>query len=206
MPITYQTFKKNIKSTGPFDPNKKELTVIPGTIASVTGILAKIPVDVQEYPVQNENGLPFKDNTIHSKDNKFVAQPKPEMYESWENVENLLTINEIEDLYTDPIKEEYKETYNQIYSLLKENHQFEFTEKYGKDSLKALLASANHITTLIEEYNSTLAKEAHEGKDIGKKGKNFNKIADEAAKKYGSKEVGERVAASIMWKMYGHKK
>ena len=45
------------------------------------------------------------------------------------------------------------------------------------------------------------AKKAAAGKDIGKKGKNFDKIADKAAKKYGSKEAGKRVAGAILKKL-----
>ena len=46
---------------------------------------------------------------------------------------------------------------------------------------------------------SALAKKARAGKDIGKKGKNFAKIAAKAAKKYGSAEAGKRVAGAIMY-------
>lgn len=42
------------------------------------------------------------------------------------------------------------------------------------------------------------AKAAHAGKDIGKKGKNFEKIAKSAAEKYGSEEAGERVAGAVL--------
>ncbi len=45
------------------------------------------------------------------------------------------------------------------------------------------------------------AKQAVKGKDIGKKGKNFSKIADKAARKYGSKEAGKRVAGAILAKL-----
>ena len=45
------------------------------------------------------------------------------------------------------------------------------------------------------------AKAAAKGKDIGKPGKQFSKIADSAAKRYGSKEAGERVAGAILAKM-----
>lgn len=44
---------------------------------------------------------------------------------------------------------------------------------------------------------STAAKEARSGKDMGAKGKNFSKIADKAAKEYGSKAAGDRVAGAI---------
>lgn len=45
------------------------------------------------------------------------------------------------------------------------------------------------------------AKMARSGKDMGKKGKNFDKIAKKAGKEYGSEEAGERVAGAIFQKM-----
>ncbi len=42
------------------------------------------------------------------------------------------------------------------------------------------------------------AKQAKKGKDIGKPGKQFSKIAAKAAKEYGSKEAGKRVAGAIL--------
>ncbi len=39
-----------------------------------------------------------------------------------------------------------------------------------------------------------------------KKTGGFNKIASSAAKEYGSKEAGKRVAASIYWKMVNKRK
>lgn len=50
------------------------------------------------------------------------------------------------------------------------------------------------------------AKMAAKGKDIGKKGKNFSKISAKAAKKYGSKEAGKRVAGAILKKLRAKKK
>ena len=47
---------------------------------------------------------------------------------------------------------------------------------------------------------STIAKKARAGKDLGKPGKNFAKVAAKAAKKYGSAEAGKKVAAAVMWK------
>jgi hypothetical protein len=49
------------------------------------------------------------------------------------------------------------------------------------------------------------AKAARAGKDIGKKGKNFSKIADSAAKKYGSEEAGKRVAGAVLSKLRAKK-
>lgn len=48
---------------------------------------------------------------------------------------------------------------------------------------------------------SKAAKEARHGDDMGKKGKNFDKIADKADKEYGSKEAGKKVAGAIFQKM-----
>jgi len=45
------------------------------------------------------------------------------------------------------------------------------------------------------------AKKAAAGKDIGKPGKNFAKIATSAGKEYGSKEAGKRVAGAILNKL-----
>lgn len=47
---------------------------------------------------------------------------------------------------------------------------------------------------------SRLAKRARKGEDIGKKGKMFKKVAAKAARRYGSKEAGERVAAAAMYR------
>jgi hypothetical protein len=44
-------------------------------------------------------------------------------------------------------------------------------------------------------------KAASAGKDIGKPGKNFSKIADKAGKEYGSKAAGERVAGAVLAKL-----
>jgi hypothetical protein len=45
------------------------------------------------------------------------------------------------------------------------------------------------------------AKAARAGKDIGKPGKNFSKIAKDAAERYGSKERGEKVAGAVLNKL-----
>jgi hypothetical protein len=52
----------------------------------------------------------------------------------------------------------------------------------------------------IEEASYS-AKAARAGKDIGKPGKQFAKIAKEAGKRYGSKERGEKVAGAVLAKL-----
>ena len=49
------------------------------------------------------------------------------------------------------------------------------------------------------------AKKARAGKDIGKPGKQFNKIAKSAAERYGSKESGEKVAVAVLAKLRAKK-
>mgnify|MGYP003348223502 CR=1 FL=1 len=52
---------------------------------------------------------------------------------------------------------------------------------------------------LSKEKKSEVVKKAKKGGDIGKKGKGFEKLANKAAKEYGSKEKGQKVAAASMW-------
>jgi hypothetical protein len=53
---------------------------------------------------------------------------------------------------------------------------------------------------MTKKAKSAVAKKAHAGGDIGKKGKGFEKVEKAAEKKYGSKEAGQKVAAAAMWK------
>jgi hypothetical protein len=53
---------------------------------------------------------------------------------------------------------------------------------------------------LSKKEKSSIAKKAIAGKDIGKKGKNFDKVAAKAAEQYGSAEAGAAVAAAAMYK------
>ena len=59
---------------------------------------------------------------------------------------------------------------------------------------------------LTKKEKSAVVKRAKSGKDIGKKGKGFEKVATKAAKEYGSKERGQKVAAAAMWKGQAAKK
>ena len=53
---------------------------------------------------------------------------------------------------------------------------------------------------MTKKEKSAVAKKAHAGGDIGKKGPGFEKVAKAAEKQYGSKEAGQKVAAAAMWK------
>ena len=53
----------------------------------------------------------------------------------------------------------------------------------------------------VNESSDYSAKKARAGKDIGKPGKQFAKIAKSAGEKYGSKERGEKVAGAVLAKL-----
>lgn len=53
----------------------------------------------------------------------------------------------------------------------------------------------------MAKIKSYSAKAAAAGKDIGKPGKNFSKIAKSAGKEYGSKAAGKKVAGAILAKL-----
>lgn len=59
---------------------------------------------------------------------------------------------------------------------------------------------------LSGKERKSLAKRAVAGKDIGKSGKMFSRVAASAAKKYGSEEAGKRVAAAAMIRSRAAKK
>jgi hypothetical protein len=66
----------------------------------------------------------------------------------------------------------------------------------AKQDAKQLTESA-----VVAEKADYSAKKAAAGKDIGKPGKMFSKIAKSAGKEYGSKAAGERVAGAVLNKL-----
>lgn len=70
---------------------------------------------------------------------------------------------------------------------------------------KERAALTNKVKEVMKEEQvdeaSYSAKEARAGKDIGKPGKMFKKIASDAAKRYGSKERGKKVAGAVLAKL-----
>ena len=74
-------------------------------------------------------------------------------------------------------------------------------DMYGMEGDESYAANENEVQ---EDNEDLSAKKARAGKDIGKPGKNFEKISDKAAKKYGSKEAGDRVAGAVLAKMRGN--
>jgi hypothetical protein len=52
---------------------------------------------------------------------------------------------------------------------------------------------------LSAEERSSIVSRARRGEKLSRGG--FKAIAEKAAKRYGSKEIGTRVAAAVMWRM-----
>lgn len=69
-------------------------------------------------------------------------------------------------------------------------------------SRKGSFFMADIKSVLKKAKRAKIVKEARKGHDFGKKGKNFDKVADKAAKEYGSKEAGDKVAGKIFWNMH----
>jgi len=68
------------------------------------------------------------------------------------------------------------------------------------DRKEPMKKAAKEVDESMEEASYS-AKAARAGKDIGKPGKNFEKIAKSAAERYGSKERGEKVAGAVLAKL-----
>lgn len=83
--------------------------------------------------------------------------------------------------------------------------EVELTEEEVDEILDSIteedLAEIDTITEEQIEEASYSAKAARAGKDIGKPGKNFEKIAKKAGEKYGSEERGRKVAGAILAKL-----
>jgi len=69
--------------------------------------------------------------------------------------------------------------------------------------LRGLMEAYTEVYAPQEEIDeaSYSAKAARAGKDIGKPGKAFSKIAASAAKRYGSEERGKKVAGAVLAKL-----
>ena len=76
--------------------------------------------------------------------------------------------------------------------------------EYDKDTMNESFLYMQKMAGIISETEyKAKVEEARfkKGTDIGKKGKGFAKIAKSAAKEYGSKEAGKRVAGAILKKV-----
>jgi len=75
---------------------------------------------------------------------------------------------------------------------------YDLNKRLANLSQKQTLAEGAVAERATGDYSATKARA---GKDIGKPGKNFSKIAADAGKRYGSKAAGERVAGAELNKL-----
>lgn len=88
---------------------------------------------------------------------------------------------------------------------LEELHEFIGEVGYDYEMEDTVYEAKKPSAGMTKKEKSAVAKKASAGKDIGKKGKGFEKVAKAAEKQYGSKEAGQRVAAAAMWKAQAKK-
>jgi hypothetical protein len=96
--------------------------------------------------------------------------------------------------FTPELIEKMKGTIERLKSTL-EDLKAQYEEEL--DAFSSNLDESEKPGTAKER--SVMAKKARAGKDIGAKGKNFEKIAKSAAKEYGSEEAGKKVAGAVMY-------
>jgi hypothetical protein len=92
-----------------------------------------------------------------------------------------------------------------ILKALEELHEFIGEVGYDYEMEDSIYEKKKPSAGLTKTEKSNVAKKAAAGKDIGKKGKGFEKVAKAAEKQYGSKEAGQKVAAAAMWKAQAKK-
>jgi hypothetical protein len=83
-----------------------------------------------------------------------------------------------------------------ILRALEELHEFIGEVGYDYEMGDEVFEAKKPSAGLSKEKKSSIVKKAQAGKDIGKKGKGFEKIAKAA----GGGEKGEKIAAAAMWK------
>jgi len=83
-----------------------------------------------------------------------------------------------------------------ILRALEEIHEFIGEVGYDYEMEDKVFEAKKPSTGLSKEKKSAVVKKAKAGKDIGKKGKGFEKVAQAA----GGGEKGQKIAAAAMWK------
>lgn len=102
--------------------------------------------------------------------------------------QSMFATEQVEDQIEDEVEDEVELTEEEVDEILDSITEEDLVE----------------IDTITEEQikeASYSAKAARAGKDIGKPGKNFEKIAKKAGEKYGSEERGRKVAGAILAKL-----
>ena len=137
-----------------------------------------------------------------------VARPD-NLLEAYSSIYEAASSNPADVLKVEREKKEVKQTpkpmeenFTDVFDTIK-GHLLD--EGLSEDEALYLMINMTDEEKEIVAEASYSAKAAKAGKDIGKPGKQFSKIAASAAKRYGSEERGKKVAGAILAKLRAKK-
>jgi hypothetical protein len=168
-------------------------------------LIKEVLTELQQEPVAHADEEEFEDRVIAKLKSELRTKNKHHQTKAGEPDMDL------ESYYDDAMKF----VSQNIKSIAKKFLNHSKPEGGVSDAVKYALSnvSSNPIhekkkpsAGLTKKEKSAVSKKAHAGKDIGKKGKGFEKVAKAAEKEYGSEEAGKKVAAATMWKNLAKKK
>jgi hypothetical protein len=148
-----------------------------------------IPAWIQDHITNAENYINQASKNYHEYshgEEDIDELPDGTEEEPVDDEHNMSLASLMENILGEDDDEDYGDT---------EIHDYDTEYDTGVDEAKKKPSAG-----LTKKQKSAISKKAKSGKDIGKKGKGFEKIAKAAAEKYGSKERGQKVAAAAMWK------
>jgi hypothetical protein len=187
-------YEKKVKGKDKEEPKKKEEVnevdmglTIKGSKSSSSDVFGgKVKSSTPSAPKKKTN--PFE------KKEKKETEKNEDTDESIDSILHKAIAEKLEKvLDREATEEEIDEVLEKYVEEYHEHNESDESEEEETESKKP-------SEGLSKEKKSEVVKKAKHGEDIGKKGKGFEKLADKAAKEYGSKEKGEKVAAAAMWK------
>ncbi len=152
------------------------------------------PVGKEDSDIDNDGDVDKSDKYLHKR-RKAISKAistRKESFSNWRQDLSEVLTSDSEDENQKQIKEK---------SNIKNKVVINPEMKEAVESLGGELIEMVEIDEEQLDEVSYSAKAARAGKDIGKPGKAFAKIAKSAAKRYGSKERGEKVAGAVLAKL-----
>lgn len=163
---------------------------LPGWVSAYISLAADYMHSVAEYLAGESSRMQEPGPGYGMMEN--LDAPEGDSYEE--------VIASLDDMYPDPSQySQFVDGFKKVLMHVSEPEKSEWIAKFNTD-FGSLTEKKKPSAGLTKKQKSAVAKKAHAGKDIGKKGPGFEKVAKAAEKKYGSKEAGEKVAAAAMWK------
>jgi len=186
------------------DYDYREHDVHPRAYAGI-GSRDIVQPDTKRVPARSSDN-PMPESKTFADYVKEAQDRNPSVGKEIENVttESLLDEFRLQELSNDTKNSYFKKASDQINrhanhsAIHRELGNHDMADQH--DALIAKRARGMNAAIAKEDHTYS-AKAAAKGKDLGKPGKNFDKIAKKAAKEYGSKEAGERVAGAVLAKL-----